>query len=142
MGVAYVCMCVLDCTGIHCVLHVHFRLCRCTLRSACFRLYWRQNGSDNAPWRREVTLQQDPSVTTYVRNVTRLQPDEYYVFRVDVHYSDDNKVVERTSAGLVSHPPILVPCTSEYCPQDLHLIILSQSVGTSKHAKHFYFYFF
>ena len=131
MGVAYVCMCVLDCIGVHYVLRVYFRLCRCTLRSAFFRLYWRQNGSDNAPWRREVTLQQDPSVTTYVRNVTRLQPDEYYVFRVDVHYSDDSKVVERTSVGLVSHPPTLVPCTSEYCPQDLHFMTLSLS--QSKH---------
>lgn len=83
-----------------------------------FRLYSRQNGSDDATWQLQVRLPQDPLVTTYIRNVTNLQRDEYYVFRVDVHYSDDSKVVEKTSSGLVSDPPTQVPCTSEYWRQD------------------------
>ena len=85
-----------------------------------FRLYSLQHSSGSPTWRPEGTVKQDPSVLTYMRNVTGLQGDDHYVFRVDVHYSDDDKVVEKSSMGLVSEPPTQVPCTSEYGRQAFH----------------------
>ena len=56
-------------------------------------------------------MAENTSLTSYSYNVTTLRPDGDYVFRVDVHYSDDGKLVDTASPGLPSDPT-RVPCTS------------------------------
>jgi hypothetical protein len=41
-----------------------------------------------------------------------LPGDRFYEFRVDVHYSDDNKVVDTASPGFPSQPATFIYCTS------------------------------
>ncbi|KAK7497042.1 hypothetical protein BaRGS_00011778 [Batillaria attramentaria] len=89
-----------------------------------YRLYMLLNGTDpNTGWKPVTTLSHDPSATSYEVNVTSLQGDAYYRFRVNVHYSDDNKVVERASWGLASEL-YQVPCTTTTEPPPVTIPII------------------
>ncbi|KAL8574971.1 hypothetical protein ACOMHN_064502 [Nucella lapillus] len=77
-----------------------------------YRLYMRLNSSASMAWQQVAKLSpnQNTSRTHFSFKVTGLLPDQYYFFRVDVHGSNDGKVVEKVSPGAVSDL-VQVPCT-------------------------------
>ncbi|KAL8611821.1 hypothetical protein ACOMHN_053542 [Nucella lapillus] len=74
------------------------------------------NDSDSDTWQLEAKISHDPNVTHYTYNVTALRGNAYYQFRVDAHGTDDGKLVQKTSVGLVSEPPLLTPCATTTVP--------------------------
>lgn len=94
-----------------------------SLPLAEYRLYWRQNGTGSAGWTQAAKIAYNASLKVYQHNVT-LVGDHFYEFRVDIHYSDDSKVVENASPGFVTQPLIYVLCTTTTTPPPLTVPII------------------
>ncbi|KAK7094764.1 receptor-type tyrosine-protein phosphatase kappa-like [Littorina saxatilis] len=89
-----------------------------------YRLWWRLNGT-NTTWEGYQSQAHDANKTLYTQTLTnQLTGDAYYLFRVDVHYGDDNKVDDKTSPGLVTERPVRVPCSTTTVPPPVTVPII------------------
>ncbi|XP_070197894.1 receptor-type tyrosine-protein phosphatase T-like [Littorina saxatilis] len=78
-----------------------------------YRVYTKLNRSDVWPTFPTCYNTHQPTTQIYSCNIPGLQRDEFYDFRVDVHYSDNGKPQGNdASPGFVTDPPIWVPCTT------------------------------
>ncbi|XP_076436158.1 LOW QUALITY PROTEIN: receptor-type tyrosine-protein phosphatase T-like [Babylonia areolata] len=110
---------------------------------AQYRLYSRivsgnSNGSvggGGGGWTLRRTIPQDISVRQWVVNVTGLEPNVPHVFRVDLHASDDGKVLDTASLGLPTDLPAFAPCATTTVPPPITVpIIVGADIFTALSA--------